>query len=122
MKFLYYCNRNNEYLCSVANINVNDVINMAESRKSEHGFAELAIPINKLLPEDNNEYENRIFVVINSLIETVTVERRGYSYFKDEYITEEVEEAKISKSEIITLLAYEKVYSQRRFNLEIAAF
>lgn len=102
----------------MANINVDDVINMAESEKVEHGFAELAIPIDKLLPDDNNESGNRIAVCINSLDKTVTIERRGYSYFKKNYITEEVEGLRLSQNEIDTLLSYENIFSQKRFSLE----
>ncbi len=117
MKFLYYCEKNNEYCVETANINIDDIIKLALNGRMECSLMELGVPIHKLLPADHNEYGNKLIVCIDLLNEKVDVERWGYSIFKNEYIREEVEDFRISKAETEKLVAFAEI-ALKRYNYE----
>lgn len=117
MKFLYYCEKNNEYCVGTANINIDDIIKLALNGRMECSLMELGVPIRKLLPENHNEYGNKLIVCIDLLNEKVNMERWGYSTFKNEYIKEEVEDFRISKAETEKLVAFAEI-ALKRYNYE----
>lgn len=117
MKFLYYCEKNNEYCVETANINIDDIIKLALNGRMECSLMELGVPIRKLLPENHNEYGNKLIVCIDLLNEKVNMERWGYSTFKNEYIKEEVEDFRISKAETEKLVAFAEI-ALKRYNYE----
>ena len=63
----------------------------------------IGICINSLLRE-NAENDNEITVWIDPERKTVTVKRFGYSTFQNKWITEDVENLEMSRTEIETLL------------------